>query len=93
MGDKLKEKVKHPALSPEEVPMAIKATRGVQAAFDLSWDELTPEAKYLACVLGAFAEAAIHWDFVRGIYQILQGEAFSEDHLKDILNTVTGCEF
>jgi hypothetical protein len=45
MGDKLKEKVKHPSLSPEEVPMAIKATRGVQAAFDLSWDELTPEAK------------------------------------------------
>jgi tetratricopeptide (TPR) repeat protein len=80
---KLKEKVKHPALSPEEVPMAIKATRGVQAAFDLSWDELTPEAKYLACVLGTFAEAAIYWGFVRGIYENLQGEAFSEDHLKD----------
>ena len=64
MLDKLKEKVKHPSLSPEEVPMAIKATRGVQAAFDLSWDELTPEAKYLACVLGAFAEAAIHWVLV-----------------------------
>ena len=83
MGDKLKEKVKHPALSPEEVPMAIKATRGIQAAFDLSWDELTPEAKYLACVLGAFASAAIHWVFVRVIYDILQGEAFSEDNLKD----------
>ncbi len=83
MRDKLKEKVKHPALSPEEVPRAIKATRGVQAAFDLSWDELTPEAKYLACVLGSFASAAIRWDFVRGIYEILQGEAFSEDNLKD----------
>ena len=80
---KLQEKVKHPALSPEEVPMSIKATRGVQSAFDLSWDELTPEAKYLACVLGAFAEAAIHWIFVRGIYEILQSEAFSEDNLKD----------
>ena len=83
MRDKLKEKVKHPSLSPEEVPMAIKATRGIQAAFDLSWDELTPEAKYLACVLGSFASAAIRWDFVRGIYEILQGEAFSEDNLKD----------
>ena len=83
MRDKLKEKVKHPSLSPEEVPMAIKANRGVQAAFDLSWDELTPEAKYLACVLGAFAEAAIHWVFVKGIYEILEGEAFSEDNLKD----------
>ena len=80
---KLKEKVKHPALSPEDVPMAIAATKGVQAAFDLSWDELTPEAKYLACVLGAFAEAAIRWDFVRGIYEHLQGESFSEDNLKD----------
>jgi tetratricopeptide (TPR) repeat protein len=83
MGDKLKEKVKHPSLSPEEVPMAIKATRGVQAAFDLSWDELTPEAKYLACVLGSFAEAAIHWVFVGVIYKILQGESFSGDNLKD----------
>jgi tetratricopeptide (TPR) repeat protein len=85
MGDKLKEKekLKHPALSPAEVPMSIKATRGVQAAFDLSWDELTPEAKYLACVLGSFASAAIHWVFVRGIYENLQGESFSEDHLKD----------
>ena len=83
MGDKLKEKVKHPSLSPEEVPMSIKATRGIQAAFDLSWDELTPEAKYLACVLGSFAEAAIYWGFVKGIYEILQGEAFSEDNLKD----------
>jgi tetratricopeptide (TPR) repeat protein len=83
MLDKLKEKVKHPSLSPEEVPMVIAATRGVQAAFDLSWDELTPEAKYLACVLGSFASAAIHWDFVRGIYKNLQGESFSEDNLKD----------
>jgi tetratricopeptide (TPR) repeat protein len=83
MLGKLKEKVKHPSLSPEEVPMVIKATRGVQAAFDLSWDELTPEAKYLACVLGAFASAAIHWGFVRGIYENLQREAFSEDNLKD----------
>jgi tetratricopeptide (TPR) repeat protein len=83
MLEKLKEKVKHPSLSPEEVPSVIAATRGIQAAFDLSWDELTPEAKYLACVLGAFASAAIYWGFVRGIYEILQGESFSEDHLKD----------
>ena len=83
MGDKLKAKVKHPSLSPEEVPMPMKATRGVQAAFDLSWDELTPEAKYLACVLGSFASAEIYWGFVRGIYEILEGESFSEDNLKD----------
>jgi hypothetical protein len=55
MRSKLQEKVKHPALSPEDVPGGIQAQRGLQAAFDLSWDELKPEAKYLACVLAAFA--------------------------------------
>ncbi|WP_013325063.1 tetratricopeptide repeat protein [Gloeothece verrucosa] len=83
MRVKLKEKVQHPSLSPEDVPMGMKATRGVQAAFDLSWDELTPQAKHLACVLGAFGDAAIHWGLVTAIYKILQGESFSEDNLKD----------
>ena len=36
MGDKLREKVKHPSLSPEQVPGGIQAKRGLQAAFDLS---------------------------------------------------------
>jgi Flp pilus assembly protein TadD len=83
MRQKLKAKVKHPALSPEAVPMGMQAKRGLQAAFDLSWDELKPEAKHLACVLAAFAPSPIHWDFVTAIYQILQGESFSEDDLKD----------
>jgi tetratricopeptide (TPR) repeat protein len=83
MGDKLREKVKHPALSPEQVPGGMQAKRGLQAAFDLSWDELKPEAKYLACVLAAFAPFPIRWDFVTVIYQQLQGELFNEDNLKD----------
>jgi tetratricopeptide (TPR) repeat protein len=83
MRGKLQEKVKHPSLSPEEVPMAMRATRGIQAAFDLSWDELKPEAKHLACVLGAFASGAIYWEYVTAIYKNLQGESFSEDNLKD----------
>jgi tetratricopeptide (TPR) repeat protein len=83
MCGKLAEKIKHPSLSPEEVPMGMSAIRGIQAAFDLSWDDLKPEAKHLACVLGAFASAPIHWDFVTEIYSLLQGETFSADNLKD----------
>ncbi|AFZ27510.1 Tfp pilus assembly protein PilF [Cylindrospermum stagnale PCC 7417] len=83
MRQKLEYKVKHPALSPEEVPMGMQAQRGLQAAFDLSWEKLKPEAKYLACVLGAFASSPIHWDFVTAIYNILQEESFSPDDLKD----------
>ncbi|MFN8950699.1 MAG: tetratricopeptide repeat protein, partial [Aphanizomenon sp.] len=53
------------------------------AAFDLSWEELKPEAQYLACVLAAFAPSPIRWDFVTRIYQQLQGELFNHDNLKD----------
>ncbi|OBQ34697.1 MAG: pilus assembly protein PilF, partial [Anabaena sp. CRKS33] len=83
MGDKLREKVKHPSLSPEQVPGGMQAKRGLQAAFDLSWEELKPEAQYLACVLAAFAPSPIRWDFVTRIYQQLQGESFNHDDLKD----------
>ena len=83
MRGKLQEKVKHPSLSPEQMPGGMKAQRGLQAAFDLSWDELKPEAKHLACVLGGFAPSPVHWDFVTRIYQLLQDESFSEDNLKD----------
>ncbi|MBY5280966.1 tetratricopeptide repeat protein [Anabaena sp. PCC 7938] len=83
MRGKLQEKVKHPSLSPEQVPGGMQAQRGLQAAFDLSWDELKPEAKHLACVLGAFAASPVYWGFVTRIYQQLQGESFNEDNLKD----------
>jgi Flp pilus assembly protein TadD len=83
MRDKLQKKVKHPSLSPENVPGGMQAQRGLQAAFDLSWEELKPEAKHLACVFGAFAASPVRWDFVTAIYQELQGEAFNHDDLKD----------
>ncbi|WP_413171640.1 tetratricopeptide repeat protein [Anabaena azotica] len=83
MRGKLQEKVKHPSLSPEQVPGGMQAQRGLQAAFDLSWDELKPEAKHLACVFGAFAASPVYWGFVTRIYQQLQGESFNEDNLKD----------
>ncbi|MFO5529333.1 MAG: tetratricopeptide repeat protein, partial [Cuspidothrix sp.] len=83
MGDKLREKVKHPSLSPEQVPGGMQAKRGLQAAFDLSWEELKPEAQYLACVLAAFAPSPVHWDLVVEIYKQLQGKLFNHDNLKD----------
>lgn len=60
-----------------------QAQRGLQSAFDLSWDELKSEAKHLACVLAAFAASPVYWGFVTRIYQQLQGESFNEDNLKD----------
>ncbi|MFM6270197.1 MAG: hypothetical protein ACKPJ9_09705 [Dolichospermum sp.] len=64
MRNKLQEKVKHSSLSPEQVLGGIKAKRSLQAAFDLSWEKLKPEAQYLACVLAAFAPSPIRLDFV-----------------------------
>ncbi|MDB9458546.1 tetratricopeptide repeat protein, partial [Dolichospermum circinale CS-545/17] len=83
MRGKLQEKIKHSALSPEQVPAGMEAKRGLQAAFDLSWEELKSEAQYLACVLAAFAPSPIRWDLVVEIYQQLQGESFNHDNLKD----------
>ena len=83
MRAKLANKVKHPSLSPEDMPLGMTASRGVIAAFDLSWEELNTEAKHLGCVFGIFGAGAIHWDFVNSIYRLLQGEAFSADDLKD----------
>lgn len=83
MRDKLQAKVKHPSLSPEQVPMVMSASRGIQAAFDLSWDQLPSEAKHLGCVLGAFASAPIYWDFVTIVHHILNIEISNPDNLKD----------
>ncbi|MDB9520783.1 tetratricopeptide repeat protein [Dolichospermum circinale CS-1225] len=83
MRGKLQEKIKHSTLSPEQVPAGMEAKRGLQAAFDLSWEELKSEAQYLACVLAAFAPSPIRWDLVVEIYQQLQGESFNHDNLKD----------
>ncbi|PPJ64013.1 tetratricopeptide repeat protein, partial [Cuspidothrix issatschenkoi] len=65
MGDKLRERVKHPSLSPEQVPGGMQAKRGLQAAFDLSWEELKPETKHLACVL---ADVATSLNNLAGLY-------------------------
>ena len=40
------------------------ATRGVAAAFELSWNELDEDSKTLGCLLSLFASAPIPWDLV-----------------------------
>ncbi|MEM9276917.1 MAG: NB-ARC domain-containing protein, partial [Cyanobacteria bacterium P01_F01_bin.143] len=41
--------------------------RGVAAAFELSWEELSREAKVLGCLLSLFALAPIPWSLVENI--------------------------
>ncbi|MCF4967199.1 tetratricopeptide repeat protein [Nostoc sp. CMAA1605] len=65
MMGRLKEKEKpleQPALVKPEADMT--AQRGVQAAFELSWQELGENDKLLGCVLSLFASAPIPWELV-----------------------------
>ena len=55
------------------------ASLGVAAAFELSWDTLSPKAKELGCLLGLFAAAPIPWSLV----EACQPNADSED-LEDL---------
>ncbi len=41
--------------------------RGVKAAFELSWEELTQEAQELGCLLSLFALSPIPWILVEGV--------------------------
>lgn len=54
--------LKLPAL---QVPSGeMTARRGVEAAFELSWQELDSQAKWLGCFLSLFALAPIPWSLV-----------------------------
>ncbi|MDM9582171.1 tetratricopeptide repeat protein [Nostoc sp. GT001] len=80
MMGRLKEKEKpleQPALVKPEADMT--AQRGVQAAFELSWQELAEDDKQLGCVLSLFATAPIPWNLVE---QCLPEQ--DEDELEEI---------
>ncbi|MGF1492420.1 MAG: NB-ARC domain-containing protein [Microcoleaceae cyanobacterium] len=47
-----------------EVFQDMTAKRGVEAAFELSWQELNEEEQELACLLSLFALAPIPWELV-----------------------------
>ncbi|MGB3294123.1 MAG: tetratricopeptide repeat protein [Phormidesmis sp.] len=57
------------------------ATLGVAAAFEVSWEPLTTEAKTLAGLLGLFAAAPIDWEWVRQAGE--QGQVLDEEALED----------
>ncbi|WP_013321400.1 tetratricopeptide repeat protein [Gloeothece verrucosa] len=51
------------ALNPSDTAF-MTAQRGVKAAMELSWEDLSSEAKKLACFLSLFAASAIKWEWV-----------------------------
>jgi tetratricopeptide (TPR) repeat protein len=94
MKEKLATKVKHPSLSPEQLPASIRASRGLQSAFDLSWDDLSLEAQHLACVLGSFASAPINGDFIKKIYVFMKVKTSNSDDIVDRwLKSLTSLHF
>ena len=58
------------------------AELGVAAAFEVSWEPLTAEAKTLAGLLGLFAPAPINWDWVQQASEQGQ-EGLNEEALED----------
>ena len=57
--------------------------RGVAAAFELSWDELSEPAQELGCLLSIFAFAPIPWSLVENT-AVKQGSEESEDIIEEL---------
>lgn len=70
-------RIAQPALQKPEHGMTAKL--GVRAAFELSWDALSDEAKELSCLLSLFALAPIPWNLVE---QTVSNQA--PDELKEV---------
>ncbi|AFY38363.1 NB-ARC domain protein [[Leptolyngbya] sp. PCC 7376] len=65
MLDRLAKKgLEHPALDVDknDKTWTLQIERGVKAAFELSWAELSDSAKVLGMLLGIFAQAVIPWE-------------------------------
>lgn len=60
--EKRKRKLQHPALTEPDATMT--ANYGVEAAFELSWERLDIDARFLAAYLSLFSPAPIHWELV-----------------------------
>ncbi len=73
--DSLRQKEKYPAWT-------LAAQRGVAAAFDLSWEELSEEAKQLGCLLSLFALAPIPWQLVEKAAAKQELEALEDARLE-----------
>ena len=67
---RLEEKgLEHPSLDVDknDRTRTLKIERGVAAAFELNWEELSDNAKRLGCFLSLFALATIPWELVENV--------------------------
>ncbi len=78
-----KKKLKERSLSQPEENMT--AQLGVQAAFELSWDELKDTDKQLACLLSLFAAAPIPWELVESCLPDADAEELEESRDDELL--------
>lgn len=62
---KKRELVKHDALQQDEATQLSTAQRGVELAFDLTWDELDEYTQHFGMLLSLFALAPIPWSLVK----------------------------
>ncbi|MEW6498503.1 MAG: NB-ARC domain-containing protein [Cyanobacteriota bacterium] len=81
--------LKHESMDRDEVDpqRAMTANRGVQAAFELSWERLDDRSKHLGKLLSLFALAPIPWEYVELTEKYYcnlfnQGKGFSPEILK-----------
>ena len=79
-----KKKLKERSLSQPEENMT--AQQGVEAAFELSWEELTDNDKQLACLLSLFAAAPIPWQLVESCLPDVDTEELEESRDEKLLN-------
>uniref|UniRef100_UPI00145F4192 tetratricopeptide repeat protein n=1 Tax=Brasilonema sp. UFV-L1 TaxID=2234130 RepID=UPI00145F4192 len=79
-----KKRLEQPALVNSEDDMT--AQLGVQAAFELSWQELNNTDKQLACLLSLFAPAPIPWELVEFCLPDVDAEELEESRDDKLLN-------
>jgi hypothetical protein len=78
--------LEHPALDVDknDKTWTLQIGRGVKAAFELSWADLSDSAKVLGMLLGIFAQAAIPWELPENVLESLDQtvEAIEEARLE-----------
>ncbi|KAB8316014.1 tetratricopeptide repeat protein, partial [Tolypothrix campylonemoides VB511288] len=79
-----KKRLEQPALVKPEDDMT--AQQGVQAAFELSWQELNNTDKQLACLLSLFALAPIPWELVEQCLPNVDAEELEESRDDKLIN-------
>ncbi len=84
LGRLEKKRLEQPALVKPEDDMT--AQQGVQAAFELSWQELNNTDKQLACLLSLFAPAPISWELVEQCVPNVDIEELEESRDDKLLN-------